>query len=52
MKEGKELLIKLKLMISDKEMQKRLYKLKTYDGKIKEVECINYPLIEKANIRR
>ena len=35
MKEGKELLIKLRPVISDKEMQKRLYKLKTYDGKIK-----------------
>ena len=39
MKEGKELLIKLRPVISDKEMQKRrLYKIKTYDGKVKEVE--------------
>ena len=39
MKKGKELLLKLRLMISDKEMQKRrLYKIKTYDGKVKEVE--------------
>ena len=39
MKEEKESLLKLKLVISDKEMQKkRLYKIKTYDGKVKEVE--------------
>ena len=39
MKEGKELLIKLRPVISDKDMQKRrLYKIKTYDGKVKEVE--------------
>lgn len=31
-------------MISDKEMQKkRLYKIKTYDGKVKEVEWENLP---------
>lgn len=37
-KEGKESLLKLKLVISDKEMQKkRLYKIKTYDGKVREV---------------
>ena len=51
MKEGKELLIKLKLAISDKEMQKkRLYKIKTYDGKVKEVEWYQLPANRKKQI--
>ena len=51
MKEGKELLIKLKLVISDKEMQKkRLYKIKTYDGKVKKVEWENLPSWRKEQI--
>lgn len=51
MKEGKESLLKLKLVISDKEMQnKRLYKIKTYDGKVKEVEWENLPSWRKDQI--
>ena len=51
MKEGKELLIKLRLAISDKEMQKRrLYKLKTYDGKIKKVEWYQLPAYRRKQI--
>ena len=51
MKEGKELLIKLRPVISDKEMQKkRLYKIKTYDGKVKEVEWENLPSWRKEQI--
>ena len=51
MKERKELLIKLRLVISDKEMQKkRLYKIKTYDGKVKEVEWENLPSWRKDQI--
>lgn len=39
-------------MISDKEMQKkRLYKIKTYDGKVKEVEWENLPSWRKDEIR-
>lgn len=38
-------------MISDKEMQKkRLYKIKTYDGKVKEVEWENLPSWRKDQI--
>ena len=38
-------------MISDKEMQKkRLYKIKTYDGKVKEVEWENLPSWRKDEI--
>lgn len=38
-------------MISDKEMQKkRLYKTKTYDGKVKEVEWENLPSWRKDQI--
>ena len=38
-------------MISDKEMQKkRLYKIKTYDGKVKEVEWKNLPSWRKDQI--
>ena len=38
-------------MISDKEMQKkRLYKIKTYDGKVKEVEWENLPSWRKEQI--
>ena len=51
MKKGKESLLKLKLVISDKEMQKkRLYKIKTYDGKVKEVEWENLPSWRKEQI--
>ena len=51
MKEEKESLLKLKLVISDKEMQKkRLYKIKTYDGKVKEVEWENLPSWRKDQI--
>ena len=51
MKEGKELLIKLRPVISDKEMQKRrLYKIKTYDGKVKEVEWYQLPANRKKQI--
>lgn len=50
-KEGKELLIKLRLVISNKEMQKRrLYKIKTYDGKIKKVEWEELPSWRKDQI--
>lgn len=36
-------------MISDKEMQKRrLYKIKTYDGKVKEVEWYQLPVNRKS----
>lgn len=38
-------------MISDKEMQKRLYKIKTRDGKVKEVEWENLPSWRKDEIR-
>ena len=39
-------------MISDKEMQKRrLYKIKIYDGKVKEVEWENLPSWRKDEIR-
>lgn len=38
-------------MISDKEMQKkRLYKIETYDGKVKEVEWENLPSWRKEQI--
>ena len=38
-------------MISDKEMQKkRLYKIKTYDGKVKEVEWYQLPANRKEQI--
>lgn len=37
-------------MISDKEMQKRLYKIKTDDGKVKEVEWENLPSWRKDQI--
>lgn len=37
-------------MISDKEMQKRLYKLKTYDGKIKKVEWYQLPANRREQI--
>lgn len=38
-------------MISDKEMQKkRLYKIKTYDGKVKEVEWYQLPSWRKEQI--
>ena len=38
-------------MISDKEMQKkRLYKIKTYDGKVKEVEWYQLPANRKKQI--
>lgn len=38
-------------MISDKEMQKkRLYKIKTYDDKVKEVEWENLPSWRKDQI--
>lgn len=38
-------------MISDKEMQKkRLYKIKTYDGKVREVEWENLPSWRKEQI--
>ena len=37
-------------MISDKEMQKRLYKIKTRDGKVKEVEWKNLPSWRKDEI--
>ena len=38
-------------MISDKEMQKkRLYKIKTVDGKVKEVEWENLPSWRKDQI--
>lgn len=51
MKEGKELLIKLRPVISDKEMQnRRLYKIKTYDGKVKEVEWYQLPANRKKQI--
>lgn len=50
MKEEKESLLKLKLVISDKEMQKRLYKIKTRDGKVKEVEWENLPSWRKEQI--
>lgn len=51
MKEGKELLIKLKPVVSNKEMQKRrLYKIKTYDGKIKKVEWYQLPANRKEQI--
>ena len=51
MKEGKESLLKLKLVISDKEMQKRrLYKIKTYDGKVKEVEWYQLPANRREQI--
>ena len=51
MKEGKELLIKLRPVISDKEIQKRrLYKIKTYDGKVKEVEWYQLPANRKKQI--
>ena len=50
-KEGKELLIKLRPVISNKEMQKRrLYKIKTYDGKIKKVEWEELPSWRKDQI--
>lgn len=51
MKEGKELLIKLKPVVSNKEMQKRrLYKIKTYDGKIKKVEWYQLPANRREQI--
>ena len=51
MKEGKELLIKLRPVISDKEMQKRrLHKIKTYDGKVKEVEWYQLPANRREQI--
>ena len=51
MKKGKELLIKLRPVILDKEMQKkRLYKIKTYDGKVKEVEWYQLPANRKKQI--
>ena len=51
MKEGKKLLIKLRSVISDKEMQKkRLYKIKTDDGKVKEVEWENLPSYRRKQI--
>ena len=51
MKEWKELLIKLRPVISDKEMQKRrLYKIKTYDGKVKEVEWYQLPANRREQI--
>ena len=38
-------------MISDKEMQKRrLYKIKTYDGKVKEVEWYQLPADRRKQI--
>lgn len=38
-------------MISDKEMQKkRLYKIKTYDGKVKEVEWYQLPAYRREQI--
>lgn len=38
-------------MISDKEMQKRrLYKIKTYDGKVKEVDWYQLPAYRKEQI--
>ena len=50
-KEGEELLIKLRPVISNKEMQKRrLYKIKTYDGKIKKVEWEELPSWRKDRI--
>ena len=50
-KKEKESLLKLKLAISDKEMQKRrLYKIKTYDGKVKEVEQYQLPTNRKEQI--
>ena len=46
-----EILIKLRLMISDKEIQKRrLYKIKTYDGKVKEVAWYQLPADRKKQI--
>lgn len=51
MKEEKESLLKLKLVILDKEMQKkRLYKIKTYDGKVREVEWYQLPANRKKQI--
>ena len=50
-KEGKELLIKLRPVISNKEMKKRrLYKIKTYDGKIKKVEWYQLPVNRREQI--
>ena len=38
-------------MISDKEMQKRrLYKIKTYDGKVKEVAWYQLPVYRREQI--
>lgn len=37
-------------MISDKEMQKRLYKIKTDDGKVKEVEWDQLPEYRREQI--
>lgn len=50
-KEGKELLIKLRPVISNKKMQKkRLYKIKNSNGKIEEVEWEKLPSSRKEQI--